>query len=69
MVSIPWSIKFQGTLQKLKSGVHLFYEIRDRYSENAKPPTPGPNEKVFIQSTSQGSMCIEKGMTILYKVK
>ena len=53
----------------MKSGVHLFYKLPDIHHENVKPPsTSDSHEKVFIQNLSQGSMCVMKGMTILYKV-
>ena len=55
-------------MQTLESGVQLFYDISGVHNKRVKPPTMQQGKRIFIQSTSQGSMCLEEGMTILYKV-
>ena len=51
----------------VQSDLSLFYTISGAPGTAIKPPTK-KDVKVFVQSTSQGSRCLKKGTSLLYKV-
>ena len=54
---------------RFPSMIRMFYEISGAPGIDVKPPCySDPTKKIFVQSTSQGSRCLKKGMKLLYKV-
>ena len=56
------------TLQVFQSSTDLFYAIEGAPDFELSPPKIKlKGVKIFLQSTSQGSRCLKKGTTLLYK--